>query len=198
MTNTLIQLFAKPPVAGKVKTRLMADVGKQSALAIYQHCLAHNLALINHSPFEHEVWLTEPSQHELFSQQPVRYQQGRTLGDRMLHAMQTGLKLYERVLLMGSDCLDVNLEILQQVNTKLDDHELVIIPAHDGGYVLIAARLSIHAQLFMDIDWSTPLVLKQTLLRTMHLHLNSCLLNPLRDIDHVGDLQHYEELKPYY
>jgi hypothetical protein len=198
MTETLIQLFARPPQPGKVKTRLVAHVGVESATAIYRHCLQHNLQLLEHSSFAHQVWLSEPCTDGYFNNAPVQYQQGKDLGERMHHALSYTLcNGYQKAILIGSDCLDLTPERLQQASTRLDHHDLVVIPALDGGYVLIGASRSIQSALFTNIDWGTELVMKQTLLSAMRLNLNIAVLDPLRDIDTAEDLQHYPELNQY-
>ena len=197
-STTLIQLFARPPLEGRVKTRLIPDIGARSATAIYQHCLQRNIELIRNCAFDYQIWLSEPSSHPLFKDEPVKLQHGDSLGERMLHALSSALNDgYTKTLLIGSDCIEITHPLLQRVCAKLDPHELVFIPAIDGGYVLIAARRSIHSELFNDIDWSTDRVLRQTLEKAMQLGIPTALLNPLRDIDTVADLQHYSELKQY-
>ena len=197
MKKTLIQLFAKPPVEGKVKTRLIPDLGAKAATAIYRHCLKSNIKLIKQSTFDFQIWLTETSDDPLFHNEPVKYQQGHNLGDRMLHALTDALSHHTKAILIGSDCLDLTTPLLQRVCKKLQQHDLVLIPAHDGGYVLIAAKQSIDPVIFKDIEWSSERVLTQTLERAMHAGINTVVLNPLRDIDRVDDVQHYAELQQY-
>jgi len=198
MPSTLIQLFARPPVAGRVKTRLIPALGVESATAIYLHCLQHNLQLIEHSGFEFEIWLSEAPADRFFARWPVTIQQGQDLGQRMYHALSSAFSNgCQKVMLIGSDCLELTPAILQHVCTRLDQHDLVLIPARDGGYVLIAARKSIDHRLFEDIDWGSERVLIQTLEAAMQCGINTALLNPLRDIDTAEDLQYYAELKQY-
>lgn len=198
MTRTLIQLFAKPPVEGKVKTRLVPDIGTALATAVYQHCLKRNIELVQNSLFDYQIWLTEPSSHPLFENEPLKYQQGNNLGEKMYLAISGELpRHYEKVILIGSDCLDLTTAILQKVCEKLQQHDLIIIPAIDGGYVLIAAKKSIDAELFNHIEWGSERVLRQTIEKVMHLGIDTVILNQLRDIDRIDDLQHYAELKQY-
>lgn len=201
MPTTLIQLFAKPPVSGQVKTRLIPELGEQAATAIYQYCLNYNLQLLSHSGLDYQIWLNETSDHDCFRNKTVFNQQGQNLGEKMHHALSSQLKnnngSYSKVILLGSDCLELTRSLLHRVVTKLDHHELVLIPALDGGYVLIAATDTINPLVFSDIDWSTDRVLKQTLDRVMQAGINTAIMNPLRDIDRVEDLQHYAELKPF-
>jgi rSAM/selenodomain-associated transferase 1 len=201
MPNTLIQLFAKAPIVGKVKTRLMADIGAEKALSIYLHCLDYNLSIIKQSRFEYQLWLNEASSHPMLVAEDIALQQGTDLGEKMFHAMNSVLdnadNNYNRVILIGSDCLEISTDILIQVNTELEYNELVLIPAKDGGYVLIAARDSINPVVFSRINWSTCEVLQQTLQRTRQAGLRTAVLKPLRDIDRVTDIQHYAALQNY-
>lgn len=195
MKKTRLQLFAKPPVPGQVKTRLIPDIGADKAAAVYRHCLQANIELAKNSPFDFQIWLTEASDDALFDGVPVRYQQGRDLGERMLYALQNALREdFRKVILIGSDCLDLSSGLLERVCQKLQQHELVLIPALDGGYVLIAVCAQVHPDLFEDIEWSSEQVLKQTLERAMRRGIDTLIMNPLRDIDRVEDLQHYAQL----
>jgi len=198
MPSTLLQLFAKMPVPGEVKTRLIPTIGKHNATAVYQHCLQHNLQLLEDSSFDHQLWLNRYESHSLFnSHRNIHIQQGENLGDKMHHALHSGLQHYHRVILIGSDCIELTQQHLLQVDHALSQHDLVFIPARDGGYVLIAARDQITSFVFQDIHWSSEQVMQQTLQRCQQQQLLVKLLNPLRDIDHADDLQHYAELKPY-
>lgn len=198
MSETLIQLFAKSPVPGKVKTRLIPDIGITSATAVFRYCLETNLNLIKHSSFDYQVWLTETSDDPLFANYPIHIQQGKSLGERMYQAISSQLNNnYDKVILMGSDCLDFTQELFNKVTDKLDHHDLVFIPALDGGYVLIAARNHITPEIFTSIAWGTDRVLLQCLEKAMSCGINTVILNPLRDLDRVEDIQHYAALKQF-
>lgn len=199
MNRTVLQLFAKPPVQGLVKTRLIKDIGVKSATEVYRHCLQKNIRLLQDSPFDHQIWLTQASMDPVFNHQPVFIQQGKDLGAKMYHAMTDALtrQKYARVLLLGTDCLDLSPRLLHKVNRKLDQNDLVIVPARDGGYVLIAAKNRIDQTVFQKIDWGSEKVLLQTLERVMQNSISSTVLNSVRDIDRIDDLQHYAELTPY-
>jgi uncharacterized protein len=197
MSDTVIQLFAKLPVAGEVKTRLIPEIGKHNATAVYRHCLQYSLNMAQQSPFDWQLWLNRCTDHEYFSQQPCLQQQGTDLGEKMLNALRAGLEQYSKVILIGSDCLELTQKILTQVDQKLSQHDLVIVPALDGGYVLIAARGQIDPSIFSDINWSTDSVLKQTLIKCMQQKIKTFILDPLRDIDEAKDLKHYPELAIY-
>jgi len=201
ISSSLIQLFAKAPIAGRVKTRLIADLGAERSLNVYLHCLEHNLTLLRDSGLDYQLWLDQPSDHPLFDREIIHCQQGNDLGEKMLYAMTQALEdqrsQFQRVILIGSDCLDITIELLQEVIHQLNQHPLVIVPALDGGYVLIAANKTINARLFDHIDWSTDRVLQQTLMSCQQLRLQPFIFNPLRDIDHLADMKHYAALQQY-
>ncbi len=199
MPETLLQLFAKPPEVGKVKTRLIPDVGAQAATRIYRHCLQHNLDLLDQSSFVGQLWLSNRCETGLMKMDKIHYQQGDDLGQRMYHAMSSQFASghYNKIILIGADCLDLTPQLLREVEAKLEDHQLILIPALDGGYVLIAASQHISPQLFSDIDWSSERVLRQTLQKATDHGISKLVMNPLRDIDHIEDIQHYPQLQQY-
>ena len=197
MSDTVIQLFAKLPIAGEVKTRLIPQIGQDHALSVYRHCLQNNLQLIRNSRFNQQLWLNRKGNEDWLNSNEVHIQQGLDLGEKMLHAMRHGFTQYRNCIIIGSDCLDLNQKILNRVHHKLQDYDLVIIPALDGGYVLIAARDQIDSAVFSSIPWSTQRVLIQTLEKCMQQKIKTFILNPLRDIDYVEDLKHYPELETY-
>ena len=197
MADTLLQLFARPPRAGRVKTRLIPTLGRERALAVYRHCLHHNWSVLQASGFDYQLWMSDHDPDNELNAAAIHLQQGDDLGQRMCHAMQQGLLSHRQVILIGSDCLDISTGLLARVNAQLESHHLVIVPALDGGYVLIAARHSIAQALFDDIDWGSDRVLEQTLRQVEAVGLDAYLFDPLRDIDRVDDLQHYPALHQY-
>ncbi len=201
ISSTVVQLFAKAPEIGRVKTRLMAEIGAEKALAVYLYCLEHNLSLLQQSGMPYEIWLDQQSDHELLKLTKPKWQKGNNLGEKMHYAMNKALSdtnpMINQVILIGSDCLDITPALLQSVAQQLEQHPLVLIPALDGGYVLIAARQSIDTQIFQQVDWGTDKVLDQTLKNCRSIGLTPYLFNPLRDIDHVKDMQHYAVFKQF-
>jgi rSAM/selenodomain-associated transferase 1 len=193
-----ILIFAKPPINGKVKTRLIADLGESVATEIYRYCLAYTLDLVFQSGFDYRIWLTEESNDPIFQQQPYSIQQGPDLGFRMLQAIGSQLRQQKsgipRVILIGSDCLDMNTDHLQQASAALNDNDIVLLPTLDGGYALIACR-KIEAQLFTGVKWGSSSVFEQTLNNARGLDYRVSILETVRDIDTLQDVNHYAELK---
>ncbi len=192
--NTLVQLFAKLPVAGEVKTRLIPEIGVNRATAVYRHCLQHCIGLVDSLPLDHELWVNRLGEDPLFAARNLHMQKGRNLGEKMFNALRQGLQSHQKVILIGSDCLDLRRQHFDQVSAQLDHHDLVFIPAFDGGYVLVGARQPVRAEIFENIAWSTEQVMQQTLEQARRHKVSYCVLNSLRDIDQAADLQHYAEL----
>jgi len=194
----LIQLFAKPPVRGKVKTRLIPELGESAATNIYRYCLDYTLRLVRRSGIDYQLWLSEESQDSIFRNQPYSLQQGTDLGSRMLSAIKSRLEQDANensgVILIGSDCLDLTPTHLQQAIDALSNHDMVLLPTFDGGYALIACR-RVDAELFANVEWGESMVLQKTLGNAKSLDYRVSLLETVRDIDRLQDVNHYAELK---
>ncbi|MBV6472793.1 MAG: hypothetical protein JPMHGGIA_01054 [Saprospiraceae bacterium] len=189
LNDTALIVFVRNPVAGKVKTRLAAEVGNEKALAIYLELLAitRNLALEFDGP--RYLYYSEaleagdawPAEH--FNK---RVQQGNSLGDRMHSALCEVLACHAAALLIGSDCPALRLSDLSDASASLRDADLVLGPAADGGYYLIGMKRP-HACAFEGITWSSPGVLDQTLAVLDDEGLKWSLLRKLRDVDTYSD-----------
>lgn len=192
----VIQVFAKPPVVGKVKTRLIVDLDEKVAADIYRFCLDYSLNLVRRSGYEYQIWLSEDSADEIFRGEAYNLQEGGDLGSRMLQAISSQLRLNDaaKVILIGSDCLDITHNHLQQVDEALNYSDIALLPTLDGGYALIACR-KVDAGLFADVEWSCSKVLDQTLKNARNLNYSVKLLETVRDIDTLHDVNHYAELK---
>ena len=189
-----LAIFARPPVPGRVKTRLIPELGAEGAARVYRYCLKHALAVAQDSQLEHRVYLSEAGQDDLFDQRNCVLQQGEDLGARMLRAFREILDDHaDGAIVIGSDCLDLHHDHLHQAVRALIDHDLVLLPAADGGYALIGCRRA-EPTLFAEIDWSSARVLTQTLARARSLDYRVCLLETVRDIDTLQGLKHYPEL----
>ncbi len=185
MQKDLLIIFARPPVEGKVKKRLAATLGQAAALRIYRKLLKHTLTLANQAGTPFRIYYAEqPPAH---TEQPYTLQQGHDLGERMLHAFRQELKNFERVCLIGSDCPYIKQGDLCTAFDALTDHDVVLGPASDGGYYLIALKQPLSA-LFTTIDWGTDRVLQQTLEVCHQQGYSYYLLNTYSDVDRPDDI----------
>ena len=189
-----VGVFAKPPLPGLVKTRLIVDLGSAKATRIYRHCLEHTLDVTRRSGLEYQVYLSQEYDGEPFQEEQYSLQRGEDLGARMINALRDMLAGgAPAAIIVGSDCLDLGTQHLQQAAQALADHELVLAPAMDGGFTLIGCRQA-DPQLFRKVTWSSTGVLERTLANARRLGYRWRLLETLRDIDTLLDVEQYPEL----
>ena len=189
-----VGIFAKPPHPGLVKTRLIPNFGADNAARIYRYCLEYTLEVVRKSELEFRIYFSESFDEALFQSGTYSLQQGPDLGTRMLNAINDMLATHiDGAIIIGSDCLDITPTHLLQAARALVNHELVLLPALDGGYALIGCT-RIEPGLFRDISWSSEQVLEQTLINATQLNYRVSLLETVRDIDTLQDVEQYPEL----
>ena len=194
-----ILLFAKAPVPGRVKTRLIPSVGEQRAAEIYRTLLERVLGEATREVAPVEIWCAPDTRHAVFqaAANPSITLYAQTTGDlgqRMAHAARKALTRCEMVLLIGGDCPVLKREhLLRALDWLSAGADAVLGPAEDGGYVLLGMR-RMDGQLFYDIPWGTDQVLKITRERLAQLGWVWRELEPLWDLDRDADLQRYLRL----
>ncbi|MDD5332264.1 MAG: TIGR04282 family arsenosugar biosynthesis glycosyltransferase [Rhodoferax sp.] len=188
-------IFAKAPLPGLAKTRLIPALGAQGAadlarrmlLRAVQEAYSANLGpielCVTPAPTE-PVWRTLPLPAAL---QWTEQGQG-DLGERMARAAQRVLDCGEAVLLTGTDCPGLKAAQLQQAAGALRCCDATLVPAFDGGYVLLGLK-RFHRSLFEGIAWSTDSVAKETVQRLKQLEWSVQHLPMLHDIDQPEDLK---------
>ncbi|KUG07544.1 TIGR04282 family arsenosugar biosynthesis glycosyltransferase [Solirubrum puertoriconensis] len=199
-------VFARYPELGKVKTRLAAGLGEPAALAAYEQLLVHTQTAAAPLVCNRTLWLAAaPPTHAapLWPGWPQRLQPPNPdLGQRMLHAFEQAFAAgAARVVIIGTDCPALSTSHLQQAFTELQTHEVVLGPAHDGGYYLLGMR-KLYPELFSGITWSTDTVLRDTLRIAHNGQLQVAQLPTLRDVDTAADWQAWQRAKhlgvPYF
>lgn len=192
-------LFARPPAAGRTKTRLAAAIGEEAALALYTAFLLDSLEILRRLSPEGVragiAWAEPPDATaartfapHLHGFEPMS-QHGDDLGQRMSGAIADLLaRGHDRVVLLGADTPSLPVEFVIRAFTLLRDRDLVIGPSTDGGYYLIGAR-AIVPEIFRKIPWGTDRVLPETLAILKILGLPRVLLPEWSDIDSAEDLQ---------
>lgn len=188
--NKLI-IFVKNEEAGKVKTRLAKTVGDKKALDIYRKLLGYTFDQVKPLKVTKEVCYSRfIEENDLWSREGLRkkLQKGDGLGERMSEAFRRSFEEEEmgKVLIIGSDCAELTTDILQEAFSRLEDHDVVIGPADDGGYYLLGMCKFI-PELFTDISWSTGAVLKQTLNKADEEKATYYKLQELHDVDIEAD-----------
>lgn len=186
--------FVKYPEPGKVKTRLARTLGAEAAANAYRglaeeifHTLSNG---IKKKDFERVVFFDPPEKEKdvkewLPGAAAYRPQQGGDLGDRLIQAFQFAFDCGAgQVLALGSDTLGFKGELITRAFEALENHDVTLGPAKDGGYYLIGLSEPYDC-FFQDIPWSTSDVLKTTLGRIREEGLSHYFLPQLDDLDEI-------------
>lgn len=191
-TDRLLMIFVKNPELGKVKTRLASTIGDARALDIYRSLLVHTrgisatvkakkMVFYHGHIAENDIWTHEDFEKCL--------QYGKGLGDKMLNAFDFAFKSgYKKVVIIGSDCPEINTEIINHAFKILESKDAVVGPASDGGYYLLGMT-TLHRSLFYNKRWSEEDVLLDTVINLKEERLQYELLDTLSDIDVASDLE---------
>lgn len=194
----LLIIFTRNPELGKCKTRLAATVGDEAALKVYLFLLKHTISITEDLPVVKQVhYSAKVRANDLWNEATfIKKQQiGDDLGIRMHRAFQQGFEDgYKRIIIIGSDMIDLDQQDLEEAFSVLNTNDFVIGPAEDGGYYLLGMR-SLKAELFQNKNWGTSSVLKDTLsnLKNENLHL----LQQKNDIDHYEDIKGIEVFQQF-
>jgi len=198
-TTTALIIFAKAPVAGLAKTRLIPALGAQGAAELAGRLLDHAVHIGIEAGFDYCELCTAPdSRHVAFQRLAASYPLALTaqgegdLGQRMHRALSRVLADHARVLLVGTDAPTLSAALLREAAHTLDTCDAVFVPALDGGYAL-AGLTGAHAGLFTGMQWSTPQVMQVTRARARAAQLTWTELAPVADIDEPTDLVHVPE-----
>ena len=206
---TRIVIFAKAPQPGSVKTRLMPALGADGAATLARRLLAHMLSqALAADVGKVELCMspapTDPAWQGIAIDSAVKQtaQSGGDLGARMARAVKRVTGQIQpagtSVLLIGTDCPALTAPLLKLSALQLETHDAVLLPAHDGGYVLLGLK-SPCPELFEKMAWSTSVVASETMRRMGTLNMRVWQGPKLHDIDEPADLQHVPDfsLKPY-
>ncbi len=191
MPKNILQIFAKAPIPGTVKTRLIPTLGEKGATDLHTQLVTH--CLQKFSPlFTIQLWCT--SEHPFFHACYTKFgvslhrQQGNDLGQRMAYALGSE----SSAVLIGSDCPSLNTQNIQDAFIALQQG-IVLAPAEDGGYVLIGMQTVI-PELFTNMPWGTSQVLKVTRARLQNLELDWQELPIQWDIDRPEDVERWRKM----
>jgi rSAM/selenodomain-associated transferase 1 len=193
--KTIVQVFAKAPIPGAVKTRLMPRLGAIGAARLHENLVRHALRMACDAKLGEVVLYCAPDcDHPFFIRcagefgVTLRAQSAGNLGDRMHDALEQGLRDATRVLLMGTDCPVLGAAQLQAAAAALTTGiDLVFVPVGDGGYVLIGAR-AIDRLAFDGVGWGGATVMQQARDRLMGLGWSWNEQPTLWDVDRLEDL----------
>ncbi|GGI56674.1 TIGR04282 family arsenosugar biosynthesis glycosyltransferase [Winogradskyella haliclonae] len=194
MTDKALIIFTRNPELGKCKTRLANSVGNEEALKIYTHLLQHTASITKKVDAERFVFYSENIQKDDIWEDAFfhkQLQQGNDLGERMQNAFEVLFsKKFKKIIIVGSDLLDLNEDTIKKAYQRLEENDAVIGPAEDGGYYLLGIK-TLNKSVFIDKDWGTETVLKQT--KKDFFGQSLYVLETLNDIDYLEDLKPYKE-----
>ena len=196
-----MNIFAKAPVLGTVKTRMSPPLSPAQCLRLHRALLNHTLARMRPliaPELEASLCLTGTPQEALehagrmearcFG---VDVQQGAHLGERLSHALTTRFSQgYSKVIFVGTDCPRLRSKTVRDAIRVLNRQEVVIGPAQDGGYYLIGFAACLPA-ILQGIPWGTPAVFETTLDRLRRRGVSWKPLDPQADLDTFGDLEQF-------
>jgi rSAM/selenodomain-associated transferase 1 len=188
-----IVIFAKAPVAGKAKTRLIPALGEEGAARLAREMLANTVSEALATGFRVELCATPAPYHDewkpfLPDLQAADQGEG-DLGERLSRAAARVIGEGENILLIGTDCPELRRERLAATAEALHRCDAVLHPAEDGGYVLLGLR-RFDPSIFTGIAWSTPSVAAETVARIEALGWSLHIGETLRDVDEPEDLPH--------
>lgn len=196
-----IIIFTRNPELGKCKTRLAKSVGDEAALNIYKHLLKHTAYTTKPVNADKFVFYSEKIKKEDLWDSFIfikKLQKGEDLGIRMENAFidlfESG---YQKVIIVGSDLLDLKIDHINDAFEKLNNHNVVFGPAKDGGYYLLGLS-KIQACIFHNKPWSEANLLEITLKELGQKNVSFTLLETLNDIDTFEDLKDYPQLRKFY
>ncbi len=196
--DSVILVYAKAPVAGKVNTRLIADIGVHAATKL-QHDLIHQrLSMLAKADLcDVRLMCASDQQDENFLSCKKKYpvtlfdQVGDDLGMRMFNGVARALQQYKYCIVIGTDApaLDAQ-KIKQAIEFLRNGTEVVFVPAEDGGYVLIAMRQA-YKFLFENISWGSAQVMQQSIDALDENNVSFETLASCWDVDRLEDYQRY-------
>ena len=186
-----------------VKTRLAKDLGKIPVSIFYKRTLEYILRNLSDINSDLALYCFPDPHHPFFEYCRSKYnvilytQEGNDLGDRMYKAIKNQLANYDSVVLIGSDCPEIDSTYINDAIYGLSSGaDVVLGPAFDGGYALIASH-QINKSIFDNIKWSTKDVLQNTKDNISALGWSSKCLSKVHDIDCLSDYVYFSKQDKY-
>jgi rSAM/selenodomain-associated transferase 1 len=196
--KNLLLIFTRNPELGKAKTRLAKTVGDETALEIYKFLLKKTRDVSSKVTSDKAVYYSvKVRENDIWDSSIYQKHQqvGEDLGVRMLNAFKNGFEAgYEKVMIIGSDLYDLTSENIETAFKGLDNNDIVLGPAEDGGYYLLGMN-SLHSTIFKNKNWGTATVRKDTLSDLKDKKV--FLLDELNDVDVFEDIEHHPAFQQF-
>jgi len=192
MKKALI-VFQKNRILGKVKTRLAETIGDEKALHCYSHMIAYTHQQLQKVDTDIHLYFSEFIESVPHQNWHVQTQKGDDLGEKMYNAfLDLKSNGYDQVVIIGTDCLELTSEIINNAFKALNSTDYVLGPANDGGYYLLGLT-ELNDVLFLNKEWSNDQVFQTTIDSIQQQNKTVFLLDKLNDIDTFEDLKAYQE-----
>jgi len=181
--DTAVLVFSRAPVPGRVKTRLVPRLGEWRAARLHARLTRHAMRTARTAAC---------GPVELFD---TSRQRGADLGERMHRALAHALRSHRGAIVIGADCPALRPRDLRRAARWLAGGcDVVLAPAEDGGYALIAAR-RVSPLLFTGIAWGGPGVYETTVRKLVSLEYRWRSLERVWDVDRPQDLERLRWLR---
>ena len=203
--NAII-VFARFPTKGKVKTRLAKTLGGKFAKDFYKICAEHTfneILKIHKNDTRKFIFYSDEKDREKIkkwthSKFLLSPQKGKDLGEKMQNAFQTVFNNgVSKTLIIGTDLPEISSEIINRSFELLNNNDIVIGPATDGGYYLLGMK-NVYKELFTNLPWSTDKLFENTIDIINKLNLSISYLPRLSDIDTEEDLKYWLNQETIY
>lgn len=197
-------VFARAPIPGKTKTRLIPALGKKDAARLHAALVDQTLSLLQSiDDVNTTLWCTPSTEDAFFQSCAEQYgialetQSGQDLGTRMQNAFETMLRSAPWAIILGTDCPDLEIiDVHQAIDAMRNGVDAVVGPAFDGGYYLLGLRRAT-ASLFQEMPWGTENVWEETRTRMQQLGWNYTTTTWHHDLDRPEDLEHFSNLPDF-
>lgn len=189
-----LYLFAKEPVAGKVKTRMQPNISAKQSAELARRMLAQSIAKISKGwPGKRILSVSPDCRASLFKDLANQYhfelenQVSGDLGERLKHCLVKGIRDHGSAAVMGCDTPHVSTETLAAFNHSMQSGNNVVGPAEDGGFYFLGLDV-FDDELFSGVQWGGSRVLSKIQYNASNQGIEIRPLSPLRDIDNWEDL----------
>lgn len=182
MKNLLI-IFTRVPIEGQTKTRLEDFLSKKDIVLFHKNLIKRLIGDVKSQEWDLEVHVTPFEKvnilKEFLPNERYNAQADANLFGKMEIAIDTALKTYDKVAIIGSDIYDISAKDIKNAFDALDDNDIVFNPSSDGGYSLVASKINIDGKLNIDFI-NKSMILDETIKNS-----NSSRIKCLRIIDDI-------------
>jgi len=189
--DSLLIILYRNPELGKVKKRLAESIGEARAFSIYLLLCDHTISITEKLGYPKALYYSDyiDTKDNWSNTKFQKYiQSGIDLSERMVNAFREGFHTgYKSICMIGTDCLGLTSQIIDEGFRRLLTHDVVVGPGHEGGYYLLGMNYP-HPDLLKARKWRTTNVLSDTIHAIKLLGLSYWELETLNDIREEKDL----------